>query len=179
MTRSPEPIAELDARFSSEGATPTQWTEARQLLEAAEVFWVSTVRPDGRPHVTPLIAVWLDEALYFCTGPTERKNKNLARNPHCILTTGCNAFDEGLDLVVEGDAVRVSDEARLRRLAEEYESKYGSDWHFDVRDGAFAHEGGVALVYQVAPVKAFGFRKGDEFSQTRWRFRTGVQVAAQ
>jgi predicted pyridoxine 5'-phosphate oxidase superfamily flavin-nucleotide-binding protein len=78
MTRSPEPIAELDARFSSEGATPTQWTEARQLLEAAEVFWVSTVRPDGRPHVTPLIAVWLDEALYFCTGPTERKNKNLA-----------------------------------------------------------------------------------------------------
>jgi hypothetical protein len=70
----------------------------------------------------------------------------------------------------------VSDEARLRRLAEEYESKYGSDWHFDVRDGAFAHEGGVALVYEVAPVKAFGFRKGDEFSQTRWRFRTGVQV---
>jgi hypothetical protein len=73
--------------------------------------------------------------------------------------------------VVEGDAVRVSDEAKLRRLAGAYESKYGSDWHFDVRDGAFAHEGGVALVYEVAPTKAFGFRKGGEFSQTRWRFR--------
>jgi hypothetical protein len=66
-----EPVAELDTRFSSEGATPTEWTEARGRLEAAEVFWLSTVRPDKRPHVTPLISVWLDDALYFCTGPSE------------------------------------------------------------------------------------------------------------
>ena len=103
MTRSPEPIAELDARFSSEGATPTQWTEARQLLEAAEVFWLSTVRPDGRPHVTPLLAVWLDDALYFCTSSPERKAKNLDHSPHCVLTTGRNSLD-GLDIVVEGEA---------------------------------------------------------------------------
>jgi pyridoxamine 5'-phosphate oxidase-like protein len=76
-----EPVAELDTRFSSEGATPTEWTEARGRLEAAEVFWLSTVRPDKRPHVTPLISVWLDDALYFCTGPSERKAKNLADNP--------------------------------------------------------------------------------------------------
>jgi hypothetical protein len=165
------PTPELDSRFSSDGAVPTEWEEARRSLERAEVFWISTVRPDGRPHVTPLIAVWLDRALYFCTGPGERKAKNLARNRHCILTTGDNALDHGLDVVVEGDAVQVTDELTLRRLARVYEWKYGSDWRFGVRDGAFVHGGGTALVYEVAPVKAFGFRKGERFSQTRWRFR--------
>lgn len=168
-----QPVAELDTRFSSDGATPTAWAEARTHLERAEVYWLSTVRPDGRPHVTPLLSVWLDGALYFCTGPTERKAKNLERNAHCILTTGCNALNEGLDLVVEGVAVRVSDDAALQRIADAYESKYGREWHFDVRDGAFGHaDGGEALVYEVAPVKALGFGKG-EFSQTRWRFERG------
>src|SRR5215213_8975262 len=106
-----EPTPELDSRFSSDDAAPTPWAEGRERLEGAEVYWISTVRPDGRPHVTPLLSVWLDGALYFCTGPDERKAKNLVRNPHCILATGCNALDEGLDVVVEGDAVRVTDEA--------------------------------------------------------------------
>jgi len=164
-----EPVTELDARFSSDGATPKGWADARRHLEDARVYWLSTVRPDGRPHVTPLLSVWLDGALHFCTGPSERKAKNLVGNPHCILTTGCNA-EEGLDLVVEGDAVQVRDDARLQRIADAYESKYGSDWHFDVRDGAFHHSGGHALVYEVAPSTAFGFGKGDVYSQTRWRF---------
>ena len=165
-----EPETELDARFSSDGATATEWAQARGHLENAEVFWLSTVRPDGRPHVTPLLSVLLDDALYFCTGPTERKAKNLVHNPHCVLTTGSNVLDEGLDIVVEGEAVKVSDEAKLRRIAEVYESKYGSDWHFDVREGAFNNvAGGEALVYEVVPSAAFGFGKG-EFTQTRWRF---------
>ncbi|MFF5209594.1 hypothetical protein [Streptosporangium sp. NPDC000396] len=63
----------------------------------------------------------------------------------------------------------MEDDARLRRVADAYESKYGSDWHFEVRDGAFHGEEVEALVYEVVPVTAFGFRKG-EFSQTRWRF---------
>jgi uncharacterized pyridoxamine 5'-phosphate oxidase family protein len=170
------PLTELDPRFSSGGATPTRWEDARGQLETAEVFWISTVRLDGRPHVTPLISVWLDGALYFCTGPDERKARNLARNPHCILTTGCNALDKGLDVVVEGKAALVSDEGQLRRIAEAYVLKYGENWRFEVRDGAFVHgaapEGSVALVYEVRPLTAFGFGKGDEFSQTRWRFDT-------
>jgi hypothetical protein len=170
----PTPATELDARFSSDGATPTAWAVARKRLEESEVFWVSTVRPDGRPHVTPLIAVWLDDVLYFCTGASERKARNLAHNAHCILTTGCNTLGEGLDLVVEGDARRVTDEAILGRVAEAYESKYGRAWRFAVRDGAFHHQGGregaVALVYAVAPRKALGFGKGTSYSQTRWRF---------
>jgi hypothetical protein len=168
------PVAELDGRFSSKGASPTAWAKASDQLERAEVFWISTVRPDGRPHVTPLIAVWLDGALHFCTGPDERKAKNLASNPNCILTTGCNVLDQGLDLVVEGVAVQVRDDARLQRVADAYVSKYGEEWRFAVRDGAFvhgAHEDSLALVFEVAATKVLGFAKGDEFSQTRWRLR--------
>ena len=64
-----EPLTELDPRFSSDGAQPTAWAGANDELATAAVYWLSTVRADGRPHVTPLIAVWQDQALYFCTGP--------------------------------------------------------------------------------------------------------------
>ena len=128
------------------------------------------MRPDGRPHVTPLIAAWLDRALYFCTGPDERKALNLAENPHCALTTGANALHEGLDIVVEGDAVRVTDDELLRRIAAAYVDKYGEEWRFEARDGAFHHsDGGEAWVFEVAPARALGFGKG-VYSQTRWRF---------
>ena len=113
-----EPMAKLDPRYSSAGASPIPWAEARSQLEKAEIFWLSTVRPDGRPHVTPLLCVWLDDALYFCTGADERKAKNLAHNLHCILTTGCNTLSQGLDLVIEGDALRISDDAKLQRVAD-------------------------------------------------------------
>ncbi|MFL5732665.1 MAG: pyridoxamine 5'-phosphate oxidase family protein [Chloroflexia bacterium] len=162
-----EPTAELHSQFSSEGAAPTAWGRARELLEEAKIYWVTTVRPDGRPHVTPLLCVWLDSALYFTTGPGERKAKNLTQNRHCIITTGCNVL-EGFDVVVEGEAVEVSDEGRLRQLAGMYASKYG--WHYTVREGAFHGEGGRALVYELAPKMAFAFGKGESFSQTRYRF---------
>ncbi len=106
-----DPVAELEPQFSSDDAILTPWEEARGHLEKAEVYWLAAVRPDGRPHVTPVLSVWLDGALYFCTGQSERKAKHLARNSHCVITTGCNALNEGLDLVVEGEAARVSDEA--------------------------------------------------------------------
>lgn len=166
-----EPMAELQPQFSSDDATAVPWTKGREQLEAAEIYWLSTVRPDGRPHVTPLLAVWVDAALYFCTGADERKAKNLVLNSQCILTTGCNALSEGLDLVVEGSAVKVNDEATLQRVADAYEAKYGSDWHFAVRDSAFqGNAGNIALVYEVTPIVAFGFGRGDSSSQTRWRF---------
>ena len=166
----PEPVTELDPRFSSEDARPTEWADARRRLEQAEVYFLTTVRADGRPHVTPLIAVWEHESLYFCTGPTEQKARNLAANPHCILTAGATAIAEGLDVVVEGDAVRADDDAELGRVAAAYEDKYGKDWHFDVKDGAFHHEAGDAWVFRVSPVRSFGFAKGEPFGQTRFRF---------
>jgi general stress protein 26 len=165
-----EPKIQLAESFSSPDASPRSWAEACALLREAELFWLSTVRPDGRPHVTPLIGVWVDDALYFCTGPDERKAKNLAQNRSCVLTTGCNALSEGLDVAVEGNAVNVRDEAKLQRVADAYVAKYGPDWTFTVGDEAFHHEGGTALVFRVSPAAAFGFGKGEPYSQTRYRF---------
>jgi nitroimidazol reductase NimA-like FMN-containing flavoprotein (pyridoxamine 5'-phosphate oxidase superfamily) len=165
------PVTELSA-FSSANATPTEWSQARDELTSAEVYWLSTVRPDGRPHVTPLLGIWLDGALYFCTGPNERKAKNLSANRHCVLTTGNNTLD-GLDLVVEGTGEGVSDPAELGRVANTYESKYGP--HFVAPDGTWSGLGDAirqaeVLVYRVAPETGFGFGKGERFSQTRWSF---------
>jgi hypothetical protein len=96
-----DPVMQLDQRFSDPDAQPTTWAAAREVLQAAQISWISTVRADGRPHVTPLVAVWLDGALHFTTGPAEQKAVNLRTNPNVVLTTGCNTWDRGLDVVVE------------------------------------------------------------------------------
>jgi hypothetical protein len=167
------PETTLDERFSSEGATALPWAEGVDRLTAAGTYWLSTVRADGRPHVTPLLAVWSAGALHFCTGPGEQKAKNLANNANCALTTGTESADAGLDVIVEGEAIRVHDGERLHELAAAWETKYGPDWHFDVdvEGGAFVNPGGgPAYVFAVTPRVAFGFAKGEPFGQTRWRF---------
>jgi nitroimidazol reductase NimA-like FMN-containing flavoprotein (pyridoxamine 5'-phosphate oxidase superfamily) len=167
-----EPTIDLAERFSSPGATARPWSEASDRLEQAELYWLSTVRPDGRPHVTPLIAVWADERLYFCTGSDERKAKNIATNPSCVLTTGCNTLHQGLDVVVEGEAVNVRDDARLQVIADAYVAKYGEEWTFTVAGGEFHLEGdgSPALVFEVTPTTVLAFGKGEPYSQTRYRF---------
>jgi uncharacterized pyridoxamine 5'-phosphate oxidase family protein len=171
MSITAEPAARLDGRFSSPAARPTRWTDALRVLQDAQVYWLTTVRRDGRPHVTPLIAVWLDDALYFCTGEGEQKFKNIEANAHCAITTGCNKMDEGLDVIIESEAAHVGDESLLRRLAEAYVAKYGDEWRFTVRDGTLVGaEGNVARVFRLAPDRAFGFARGATYSQTRWGF---------
>jgi nitroimidazol reductase NimA-like FMN-containing flavoprotein (pyridoxamine 5'-phosphate oxidase superfamily) len=163
------PATSLDSRFSDPDAGPTSWDDTVRVLESAELFWITTVRADGRPHVTPLVAVWLDGAIHFCTGDTEQKALNLRINPHVVLTTGCNSWDHGLDVVVEGDAVQVTDDETLKRLAEAWRTKWDGRWQFDWRGGTFHHEVGEALVYAVVPTKVLAFGKGT-FSHTRHRF---------
>lgn len=164
------PVGTLDARYSSPGATAPDWASVHEVLDRAEVFWLTTIEPAGQPHVTPLIAVWLDQALYFCTGADERKALNIAENPYCALTTGNNALGTGLDVVVHGEAVRATDEQLLARLAEAYVVKYGEDWRFEVADGAFGGDGRVAVVFVVQPSVVRSYGKGTTFSQTRWTF---------
>jgi nitroimidazol reductase NimA-like FMN-containing flavoprotein (pyridoxamine 5'-phosphate oxidase superfamily) len=163
-----EPVAELDPRFSAPDAAPTSWADARRALETAELSWISTVRPDRRPHVSPLPAVWLDDQLYFTTGAGEQKAQNLSANPHVVITTGCNTWDRGLDVMVEGEAARVTDPALLERLATAWTQKWDGRWRYRVADGAFHHEVGTALVFSVVPTKVLAFGKGT-FTQTRYR----------
>ncbi|NUR27022.1 MAG: pyridoxamine 5'-phosphate oxidase family protein [Catenulispora sp.] len=165
-----EPSTELVKDFSEPSATARPWAEVAEVLSNSEMFWLSTVRGDGRPHVVPLPAVWLEGTLYFCTGPMEQKAVNLRSSSHCVLSTGANRFHDGLDVVVEGSAVRVTERARLEHLAALWKSKL--DWDFDVADDGFLdpdRSSGVVLVFGVTPAKVLAFGKSP-YSQTRYRF---------
>jgi hypothetical protein len=165
-----EPTTELDARYSSPGADAVPWSTAEEVLETAPLSWVTTVRADGSPHVTPLLTVWADGALHFCTGPEEQKARNLAGNPNVALSSAAPAAPD-LHVVVEGVAVRVLDEAVLTDLATRWAQRHGPEWAFGVGDGAFtAPDQGVAHVFAVRPRVARGFGTTEPFTQTRWTF---------
>jgi nitroimidazol reductase NimA-like FMN-containing flavoprotein (pyridoxamine 5'-phosphate oxidase superfamily) len=160
---------QVDSRFSAPEAEPTPWSEVEELLDRAELYWISTVRADGRPHVTPLIAVLHEGAMYFSTGLREQKAHNLERNANVALTTGRNDSAGGIDVVVEGAAVRVTGRERLQALADAVEAKYGAVWHFDVEgDEGFEAVGGVAAVFRIDAAKVLAFAK-DPFAQTTFR----------
>lgn len=158
----------LDQRFS-EATEPTTWPAAAAALEAAGLYWLTTVRGDGRPHVTPLVGVWTDDAFVFCTGSSEQKARNLQADAAVVVTTGTNTWNAGLDIVVEGTAARVSGRQRLTALADAYRSKYGDDWDFDCDDEVFDPEGEAAIVYRVTPAKVLAFAKSPH-GQTGFRF---------
>lgn len=148
----------------------TSWSDARERLARGKTYWLATGRSDGRPHVMPVLAVWMDRTLYFVAAPSSRKAQNLAHNPHCVITVNA----EALDLVMEGSARKVRDETRLRRVAGVYETKYR--WHVAVRDGAFFGDGAPTAgpppydVYELIPTIIFGFGTDGTLSSTRWRF---------
>jgi general stress protein 26 len=167
------PTTTVDPRYSDPEAIAVSWDETCKLLEAAELFWICTVRPDGRPHVTPLVATWVDGAIHFHTGAREQKFANLRNNPHVVLLTGCNQWDRGVDVVVEGDAVQVTDRAVLERLATAWAPKWDGRWHLTAGDGGFHHGGSediLSEVFSVVPTTVYAHAKGDPFGQTRHRF---------
>ena len=126
-------------------------------------------RPAPRP---PLVAVWADGAIHFCTGAAEQKAINLRASPHVILMTGCNQWDAGLDVVVEGDAVQVTGRDRLKRLAEAWTTKWDGRWQYAVGDDCFHHDEvdpEKIFVFSVTPTKVLAFAKGT-FSHTSHRF---------
>jgi nitroimidazol reductase NimA-like FMN-containing flavoprotein (pyridoxamine 5'-phosphate oxidase superfamily) len=166
-----EPITTLDPRNSPPDGVVTPWEQTRRVLETADLFWISTVRADGRPHVTPLVAVWHQEAIHFTTQASAQKAVNLRGNPHVSLTTGYNQM-LGLSVVVEGDAVRITDQDTLERLAAVWATKWDGGWRYQVRNGYFYDEDEQealthpGLVFSVNPTTVFAFAKG----QTRHQF---------
>jgi general stress protein 26 len=154
------------------GAAPIPWARALTQLEAgaAKAAWLATTRPDGRPHIAGVGALWVDGRLYFTSGDGTRKSRNLAANPHCAVALSL----PDLDLVVEGTAARVTDEATLARLAERYAAQ---GWPATVSDGAItapysAPSAGPPPwdLYVVTPVTAFGVATAEPYGATRWRF---------
>jgi nitroimidazol reductase NimA-like FMN-containing flavoprotein (pyridoxamine 5'-phosphate oxidase superfamily) len=164
------------------GAPPIPWTRVRERLDQGvtqapgtggpgrHTSWLATTGPDGRPHVMPLGTVWIDGAFYFTSGAGTRKAKNLAENRHCVLAVATQEFD----LVVEGEAVVVSDEARLQRVVDAYTTQ---GWQPTVRDGALYAEYSAPSagpppwqVYEVTPQTIFALGTAEPYGATRWRF---------
>jgi general stress protein 26 len=158
--------------FSSAKATPTPWEATEWALRRIPKFHLCTVRPDGRPHVTPLLAIWAFGAMWFTTGANEQKAKNLGANPQCVLTTGTQTLP-GMDYIIEGTAGLVTDQATRDAVAAEFEQTYG--WELTREDGTWyrlgdAARAGDVQLYRVRPDKGFAFATGGESSQTRYRW---------
>lgn len=148
----------------------TGWADARGQFAEAGYYWLATVHPDGQPHVRPLLGVWFDNALYFCSGATARKTRNLSSAPRCSLATETGEFH----FVAEGEATKQSDEATLQDVAEVYATKY--EWEVEIRDSAFYADGAPTAgnppyeVYEVTPETIFGFSLDASVPSTRWQF---------
>ncbi|GAA0949221.1 pyridoxamine 5'-phosphate oxidase family protein [Virgisporangium aurantiacum] len=158
--------------FSTPGASPTPWEATEWALRRIQKFQLCTVRPDGRPHVTPLLAIWSLGAMWFTTGENEQKARNLGANPHCALTTGTDTLT-GTDHVIEGTASLVTDRPTRETVATAFEEAYG--WQLTREDGTWHQLGdairtGSVQLYRVRPDKGFAFTTGNESAQTRYRW---------
>lgn len=127
------------------------YSHVTDTLDAAQNFWVSTVRPDGRPHAMPVWGVVVDGKVHFGGGPNTRKARNLSDNPHVVV------HSESGDQVaiVEGTAEIITDDAMQTRIDDAYEAKY------KMRHGPF--------VWAITPTVAFGWTQFPK-NVTRWTF---------
>lgn len=139
------------------------WEEVRDRIARASDYWVATVRHSGAPHVRPVFAVWVDGWLYSTTNGARAKARNLEANPRVAVTTRI----DGVDVIVEGRAEFVTDEATLERVAQAYRDKYG--WPLEIRDGqGYAPFGAPAAgpppyrPYAVTPEVVYGMGITDE-----------------
>ena len=168
-----EPIAVVN--LDQYGAAVLPWSRARDLLvsdsPAADLtFFVGTVRPDGRPHAAGVGALWVDDSLYFTSGPGTRRARNLAMNPACTVSVRL----PGLDLTLEGEAHRVLDSATLERMAAVYRS---GGWPVVVEVDAFvapfsAPSAGPPPwhLYRLGLHRAVGVASAEPGGATRWDF---------
>jgi hypothetical protein len=179
--RSPVTAVNITAQYEDHQMQPAEpgavipWEEARDLLAASGTYWFATSRPDGRPHVRPVLGVWVDGAWYTTSNPGARKARNLTGNPGCTVTASTGA----IDLVVEGTGARVEDETTLRRVFDAYRAKYAF-WQITIRDdGAFEAPDGAPTAgpppyqpYAVTPTAVYGFGTDERFAplSTRWTF---------
>ena len=106
----------------ADGLPPVDWAAVAAALDASapaadarnsRTTWLATVNEDGSPHVTAVGALWLDGTFWFQTGTATRKGRNVARDPRCSIALSIR----DADVVVEGDAARVTDPAALARIA--------------------------------------------------------------
>jgi hypothetical protein len=140
-----------------DGDVAATWARAVEQIANAHNYWISTTRPDGRPHAMPVWGVWVDGALLFGTDRTSRKGRNIAANAAIVAH-----LESGDDVVVlEGVAEEVADAALLARYVEAYDAKY--QFRLDTSDAA-------TVTYALRPRVAFTWLERDfTGSALRWR----------
>jgi len=150
------------------------WTKVVEELEGKQPpdvrCFLATTRPDGRPHLAGVGALWHEGRVYIVSGPDTRKSRNLAQNPICAVSM---AFPT-MDLVFEGRAERVTDDATLQVMATRYAD---SGWPARVEDAAFSYDYSAPsagpppwYVYSFAPTTVFCVLASEPGGATRWRF---------
>jgi hypothetical protein len=157
------------------GSAALPWSRPLDLLAGGspgpgQAFFLGTSRPDGRPHAAGIGALWDGGELYFTCGPGTRKARNLAANPACTISVSL----EGIDLVLEGEAAKVTDRATLERVAGRYREV---GWPAQVEGEAFtapfsAPSAGPPPweLYRFRLRTAFGVANAEPYGATRWRF---------
>lgn len=159
-----EPLAtrpQMDVSYgipsSHEGMLP--WTWASAHLESANLYWLSTTRPDARPHTVPLWATWANGAVYFESGPQSRKGRNLAQNS--AVSIGVEEHTEVV--IVEGFAqeARDVDGQLAQQIADAFAAKY------TYRPDSEAWRAGG--LYRVAPRIVLGWAAFPS-TATKWIF---------
>jgi uncharacterized pyridoxamine 5'-phosphate oxidase family protein len=146
---------------SKKGLLPWKWAEDR--LKKSREYWIATTRPDRRPHVMVIWALSFDGALYFSTGSTSVKARNLAKNPYCTMCS-----DKAAEaVIVEGKIATERDGAKIREFVRSYEKKYKFDMSGMAEDLLSFKE----PVFVLRPKVAFGMaEKTFSKSATRWIF---------
>ena len=166
-------------------STATSWDLARERLvkhpETGHHSWMATARPDGRPHLMPVLTFWFDDALHFVVGEGTRKGRNLTANRYCVIGTESTELPS-LDVIVEGHAEPLADPEAVRSAAEHLGS---NGWPLEAKgDEVFGPSAPTAgpppyRIYRLTPTKAFGLPGTygmDKFKQeelprpTRWEF---------
>jgi hypothetical protein len=153
------------------GSAVLPWSRPHDLLAlGVPESNLATTRPDGRPHAAYFGALWHDGDIYLVSGPGTRKSRNLAANPACTVSTRL----EGIDLVLEGEATRVTDRPTLEALAALYRD---GGWPVEVEGDAFtapysAPSAGPPpwYLYRFTFHTAFGVATAEPYGATRWRF---------
>ncbi len=160
----------LDRPYSDPRAEPVPWSRAQSRLADAEVAWIVTVQPDGRPHATPMVPVSDGGVVYFHTGSAEVKHANMTANPHVLVLAGDTSWDRGLDVALEGTVSVVTDDAVLSRLAQRYRKRWDGRWQLEVRDGSVTNptSDSELVMFRVTPTRASAHDKGDPIGQTTY-----------
>ena len=148
-------------RDATQGTGLLPWSWAEERLSRSRDYWVATARGSAQPHIMPVWAVWLDDALWFSSSRASRKARDIGQGSRCAIAT--DNPDE--PVIIEGRAVLIEDENAVRRFAAAVNQKYQTDYPVQFFTQP---ENGCFLV---RPDWAFGLLESDfTGSPTRWTF---------